>query len=90
MALAIDPSYFRLAAGHGDGTIRFFDLSSLPACRCLHTVDGAKQVQRIADRAMNAAATSMQQDGASKGPVVVSAGRKVPQQVRKGVEVPPM
>ena len=38
-ALAIDPSFLRLAAGSGDGVVRFFDLSSLPACRCLQVIN---------------------------------------------------
>ena len=68
-ALAIDPSYLRLATGSGDGIVRFFDLSSLPACRCLQVVDVSRQIQKIAERALQASSSSAQQGG----PVVISA-----------------
>ena len=34
-ALSYDPSAPRLAVAAADGSVRFFDLSSLPSCRCL-------------------------------------------------------
>ena len=73
-SLAIDPSYPRMATGSGDGVVRFFDLSSLPACRCLQVVDVAKQIQKIADKAASIASSSCQGEG--DGPIVISSGRK--------------
>lgn len=34
-AVASDPSYARIVVGASDGVLRFYDLTSLPACRSL-------------------------------------------------------
>ena len=39
-AVAVDPTFPRVAVGASDGTVRFFDLSSLPACRALQVSRG--------------------------------------------------
>lgn len=39
-SIAVDPSYLRVAVGAADGVVRFFDLASAPACRCLQVSDG--------------------------------------------------
>lgn len=40
-ALAMDPSFPRMALGAADGVVRFFDLASLPAVRTLQVRKGA-------------------------------------------------
>ena len=40
-AVAVDPTFPRVAVGASDGTVRFFDLSSLPACRALQVGRGS-------------------------------------------------
>ncbi len=43
-ALAVDPSFLRMAVGASDGVVRFFDLSSLPSCRCLQVKGREEEV----------------------------------------------
>lgn len=62
-------SRHRLAIGAADGVVRFFDLSGLPACRPLQTVDLSKALQRISD----AAASCFDPDAGRAGPRVISS-----------------
>ncbi|GFR52880.1 hypothetical protein Agub_g15512, partial [Astrephomene gubernaculifera] len=70
--LALEPSQPpRLVLGAADGTLRFFDLSSLPAARLLQTVDVGRQVNRAMSAA--AAAAAAEAAAAAAGPKVISS-----------------
>ena len=71
ISLAVDPTFPRIAVGAADGVLRFFDLSSLPACRLIQTVDVARKLQKIAEKAERIAQTIRSSE--ADGPVVVTA-----------------
>lgn len=51
-AIAMDPTFPRMALGAADGVVRFFDLASLPAVRSL-------QVRKLLGPGLNAACSSL-------------------------------
>ncbi|GLC47410.1 hypothetical protein PLESTB_001960900 [Pleodorina starrii] len=69
--IAIEPSHPpRLALGSADGSLRLFDLSSLPAARLLQVIDVGRKVGRALATAAAAAAEAA---AAAAGPKVISS-----------------
>lgn len=48
--MAMDPSFPRMALGAADGSVRFVDLSALPACRHLQVADLGRSLNRLVDQ----------------------------------------
>ncbi|KAG2486748.1 hypothetical protein HYH03_014550, partial [Edaphochlamys debaryana] len=70
--LALEPSHPpRLVLGAADGSLRFFDLSSLPAARPIQQLDVGKQLNRALTAATAAAEAAAA--AAAAGPKVVSS-----------------
>ncbi|KXZ44757.1 hypothetical protein GPECTOR_62g872 [Gonium pectorale] len=72
VSMALEPcAPPRLALGAADGTLRFFDLSGLPAARILQVVDVGRQLNRALKAAALAAAEAAA--AAAAGPKVISS-----------------